>query len=30
VLGIVYGAGRRYDDYRFGLGYGLPDRRSLA
>lgn len=29
VVGVVYGAGRRYDEYRWGLGYGVPDRRSL-
>jgi hypothetical protein len=30
VVGTVYGAGRRYGEYTSGMGYGLPDRRSLA
>lgn len=25
VTGVVYGAGRRYDEYLFGLGYGVSD-----
>jgi hypothetical protein len=29
-VALAYGAGRRYDEYTHGLGYGLPDRRSLA
>jgi hypothetical protein len=30
VQGLIYGAGRRYDEYRHGLAYGVPDRRSLG
>jgi hypothetical protein len=30
MVGVLYGAGRRHDDYRSGLGYGVTDRRSLA
>jgi hypothetical protein len=30
VVGITYGAGRTTDPYLHGIGYGLPDRRSLG
>jgi hypothetical protein len=30
AVGLIIGAGKRHDAYTFGLGYGLPDRRSLG
>jgi hypothetical protein len=30
IVGIVYGSGRRYDAYTWGLGYGVSDRPTLA
>jgi hypothetical protein len=28
VVGVAYGAGRKYDEYLWGMGYGLADRHS--